>query len=207
LSTTIPIYFEQEWITVLWVIETFVLTVLAFELDKKSLKIASYILAGLTTLKILFIDSWNLNEFNINSLITSTRFFAFLITILAFYILVIYLERKKLKNEDIIPKVYTWLALLLTTILIILESKRFWITLWWAIVASIILITGFGFKKQYLRLQGIALFGLVILKVFLYDTSELETIYRTISFILLGVLLLSASFIYTKYKDRLKDVF
>jgi len=51
-----------------------------------------------------------------------------------------------------------------------------------------------------LRLQAIALFGIAILKIFIYDLSFLETLYRIFSFVGLGVVLLAVSYLYQRYR-------
>jgi len=42
---------------------------------------------------------------------------------------------------------------------------------------------------------------LTLLKLFFYDIAELDTISKTVVFVSLGVLLLTISFLYNKYKD------
>lgn len=69
--------------------------------------------------------------------------------------------------------------------------------------ALVLLFIGFMQKKKYLRISAIVLFGVTILKLFFYDLSSLSTISKTIVLVLLGVLLLLASFLYNKYKDLL----
>ena len=81
-----------------------------------------------------------------------------------------------------------------------------WISVGWGVLALAIMAVGFIYRKRYLRIQGIIILLLTILKVFLYDTENLKTIYRTASYITLGVILLLASFAYTKYKERLKEI-
>ena len=54
-----------------------------------------------------------------------------------------------------------------------------------------------------LRLCGLATMGVCLPKLFLYDLRHLETPYRILSFVLLGMLLIAASWIYTRYKSRL----
>ena len=49
--------------------------------------------------------------------------------------------------------------------------------------------------------MGLILFGLAILKVFLYDLSNLEMGYRIVSFIVLGIIALLGAFLYNKYKE------
>jgi uncharacterized membrane protein len=70
----------------------------------------------------------------------------------------------------------------------------------WLVVSSILIIIGIWKKMWILRITAIVLFGVAILKMFLYDLSFLDTVYRIISFIGLGLILLAASFAYQKYK-------
>jgi uncharacterized membrane protein len=70
----------------------------------------------------------------------------------------------------------------------------------WLVVSSVLIVTGIWKKIRIIRITAIVLFGMAILKMFIYDLSFLDTIYRIISFIGLGLILLAASFIYQKYK-------
>lgn len=45
--------------------------------------------------------------------------------------------------------------------------------------------------------------GVAVLKVFLYDLSNLQTPFRIISFIVLGLILFGASYLYARFKDRI----
>ncbi|MEJ7676785.1 MAG: hypothetical protein WKG06_02685 [Segetibacter sp.] len=47
------------------------------------------------------------------------------------------------------------------------------------------------------------LFSVTLFKLFFYDLASLSTISKTIVLVLLGILLLFASFLYNKYKDLL----
>lgn len=71
----------------------------------------------------------------------------------------------------------------------------------WALYAS--LLTGVGIIKRLrgARVLGILLLGATVLKVFLVDLSELQTFYRIISFIVLGLLLLAVSYGYNRFKQ------
>ncbi|HEX6770666.1 MAG TPA: DUF2339 domain-containing protein, partial [Acidobacteriaceae bacterium] len=57
-----------------------------------------------------------------------------------------------------------------------------------------------GFRRQsaLLRWQGLVLLAVTIFKVFLLDTSTLTRGYRSISFLVLGALLLGVSFAYQR---------
>ena len=56
-------------------------------------------------------------------------------------------------------------------------------------------------KKKHLRISAMVLFGITLFKLFFYDLASLSTISKTIVLVLLGILLLFASFLYNKYKD------
>jgi uncharacterized membrane protein len=58
-------------------------------------------------------------------------------------------------------------------------------------------------NKKHLRISAMLLFGITLLKLFFYDLASLSTISKTVVLVLLGILLLFASFLYNKYKDLL----
>lgn len=70
----------------------------------------------------------------------------------------------------------------------------------WLVYSIALMVYGFVRRVSPVRIAAIILFGVTILKIFLYDLSFLETLYRIFSFIGLGVILLVASYLYTKYK-------
>jgi len=59
-------------------------------------------------------------------------------------------------------------------------------------------------KTTQERFLAIALFGIVIVKVFLVDTANLGNLYRFFSFIVLGCFLLLVGYLYYRYQDRLR---
>ena len=74
----------------------------------------------------------------------------------------------------------------------------------WAIEGVALLIAGFPLRDRVLRLSGLSLFLVCILKLFLYDLRQLETFYRIVSFIVLGLILVSVSWIYTRFRSRIE---
>ena len=52
-----------------------------------------------------------------------------------------------------------------------------------------------------LRYAGLILFLVVVLKVFFVDLDRLDSFYRIIAFIILGILTLAGSFMYLKYRE------
>jgi len=77
------------------------------------------------------------------------------------------------------------------------------LSVFWSVYAVIVLGIGFARLIAPLRYLAIALFGITVIKVFIVDLSHLEMIYRIVSFIVLGVLLLAASFLYQQLSARI----
>lgn len=73
----------------------------------------------------------------------------------------------------------------------------------WAIYSVALVVVGFVKRHAPSRILAIVLFFVTILKVFIFDLSSLENIYRIISFIGLGIILLLVSFLYTRFKDQI----
>jgi len=65
---------------------------------------------------------------------------------------------------------------------------------------------GFALRERICRLQGLALLLFCILKLFVYDLRNLETMYRILSFVALGLILLGVSWIYTRFREHVKKL-
>lgn len=80
------------------------------------------------------------------------------------------------------------------------QSYKLGLSILWGIYAVFLIVYGIWKKKKSLRIAAIALFGITLAKLFLYDISHLDTLARTIVFISLGLMMLIISFLYNKYK-------
>jgi uncharacterized membrane protein len=76
------------------------------------------------------------------------------------------------------------------------------LSLLWTAYAAILILLGIKRRAPLLRWQALVLFGLVVAKVFFYDSSYLERFYRIISFLILGLVLLVVSFVYQSKVPR-----
>ncbi len=75
------------------------------------------------------------------------------------------------------------------------------VSILWAMFAFAWLLRGIWRNHRVLRYAGLIFFAIVIGKVFFRDLAELDSFYRIIAFIILGVLVLAGSFIYLKYRE------
>ena len=73
----------------------------------------------------------------------------------------------------------------------------------WATYALAMLVVGFWRSVRSLRLAALGLFGLTALKLVLVDMAEVQEVYRIVSFLVLGVLMIVASYLYHRVEKRL----
>jgi len=80
------------------------------------------------------------------------------------------------------------------------------ISVLWALFASGLMALGFARSNRPARYASFGLFGLTLAKVFLMDMAELRAIHRIVSFLILGLLLVVASFFYSRFRSRIAMV-
>lgn len=68
----------------------------------------------------------------------------------------------------------------------------------WMAYGAMLMIIGFLRRSAFVRWQALILIAVTIVKVFVYDVSQLDRAYRIVSFIVLGALLLAISFVYQR---------
>ena len=75
----------------------------------------------------------------------------------------------------------------------------------WMGYGAVVMLAGFLLRWAALRWQALAIVAVAIVKVFTYDVANLEQVYRIVSFIALGLLLLTISFAYQRDWLRLRE--
>jgi len=163
----------------------------------------SYILAV-----IAFWRSWTTNFYAPESFGgVSGRVATGAFMIACFYIAQLLIPRKSVEEIGIEKHARTFYSLLATALLAVLlfyEVSGSVLTVAWGIEGVALLIAGFPLSDRVQRLSGLALFLVCILKLFVYDLRHLETMYRILSFIVLGLMLVSVSWVYTRFRDRIQ---
>ncbi|HET7293790.1 MAG TPA: DUF2339 domain-containing protein, partial [Vicinamibacteria bacterium] len=77
------------------------------------------------------------------------------------------------------------------------------ISVLWSLFATALLASGLGFRNRALFYAAYALFGVAALKVVFVDLAALHTIYRILSFLALGVLLMAGAWLNIRFRARL----
>ncbi len=83
------------------------------------------------------------------------------------------------------------------------DATKLGLSILWGVYALLLIVLGIRGAKKYLRIAAICVLGVTLLKLFVYDVSDLPTIPKTILFISLGLLMLIVSFLYNRYKGAI----
>jgi hypothetical protein len=75
------------------------------------------------------------------------------------------------------------------------------VSAWWLIFAAALIFFGFTRSIKPLRVAGLGVAGLAVVKVIFFDLSSLDALYRVGSVFLLGLVMLSLAYLYYRY-DR-----
>jgi uncharacterized membrane protein len=82
------------------------------------------------------------------------------------------------------------------------QTPQVLLSAFWSAVGLAAVVLGLVRDDKRVRLAGLGLLGLAAAKVIVYDLSELDEIYRVLSFVALGLLLLSGAFAYQRIRHE-----
>ena len=78
------------------------------------------------------------------------------------------------------------------------------LSLLWAVYAAVLIVLGVVRRWRWVRLAGLALLAVPVVKLFAYDSQTLEQEYRVIAFIALGLILLAGGLLYQRYSRAVR---
>jgi uncharacterized membrane protein len=99
---------------------------------------------------------------------------------------------------------YSLLGTVLLAVLLYYQVSASVLTVAWGAEGVALLVSGFPLRDRVLRLSGLALLLFCILKLFVYDLRYLETLPRIFSFVALGLILVSVSWLYTRFREHVQ---
>ena len=76
----------------------------------------------------------------------------------------------------------------------------------WGLIGLTLLVLGVARRSSRLRYAGLALFGLTLAKIFLFDLAELSSVARAASFVAVGGLLLAGGVLVQRLSQREVDI-
>ncbi len=208
VTLAIPIRLEGKWITLAWAVEGAVLLWSGLQAAQPYLRAAGGVLFAIVALRLLAYD------ISAARVVFNARFLTFAVAVACFAAALRFARERwaSLGGSErnlfaVLAVAINFLALWALSLEVrdALEggwegrlAKQLGLSVLWAGYAALLLVLGVRRSSALLRWQALALFGVTVVKVFLYDLAELERAYRIVSFLVLGVLLVVVSFFYQR---------
>jgi len=214
VTLVIPVQLDGKWMTMAWAIEGAILIWVGFRTQVSHFRWAGLALFAVVASRLLLFPIHG-----IQPLLLNQRFglFAMIIACFTAGIWCSGSHKSRLNGEERLAFAVVGLCANVVTLWALsCEVWDYWgpsgyederrsdlaqqlgLSLLWTAYATGLVAAGVRWTNKGLRWQGLALLGFVAAKVFLYDLSSLEAIYRIVSFMVLGLLLLGVSFFYQR---------
>jgi len=104
------------------------------------------------------------------------------------------------------PEQFMFFApVLLLTLTLALKMRAGMVTVSWGLEGILIMLLALALNERSFRLTGLVLLLLSVAKVLAIDAWGLAPRDRYVTFIILGAALLLASFLYSKYRDAIRQ--
>jgi len=84
-------------------------------------------------------------------------------------------------------------------------ASGFYLTASWSLLALGLFSAGLFLRERMYRWVGLGILACALGRVVIFDVWKLEAIYRILSFMALGIVLLVLGFIYSKYQEKIKE--
>ena len=85
------------------------------------------------------------------------------------------------------------------------QPSGFYLTASWSLLALALFTAGIALRERMYRWLGLGILACALGRVMIIDVWKLETLYRILSFLALGIVLLVLGFIYNKYQEKLRE--
>ncbi|MGB6385119.1 MAG: DUF2339 domain-containing protein [Terriglobales bacterium] len=225
ITIAIPIRLDGHWITVGWLVESAILLWIADRIEVRFLHYLATIALALGVARLLIFDNFVVDTLLLNSRMATYLLAVAALALLAWFSLrresegdrqiaaiavlaVSVLALVGLSREigDYYARqtsaswkgVTSWAPAAAADRRRIAIAEDFSYSALWMGYGAFLMVIGFWRKSAFFRWQALFLIAATIVKVFVYDISQLDRGYRVLSFIILGVLLLAVSFVYQK---------
>jgi uncharacterized membrane protein len=106
-------------------------------------------------------------------------------------------------DEHFLKRTLAGFSLFLFIIFIAFKWEGVTVTLLWLLTAVLVFALGVYRRSVPVRMTGILIIGLTLLKLLVLDSQSFSPVQKIIAYVVLGVLLLVVSFFYQKFKKQL----
>jgi len=225
VTLAIPVQLESNWITLAWAMEAVALVWASFETLAPRLRALSWVVFGLAVVRYLVLDTpW---EYRAEFTPVFNRFFLGTLALAACFGAAAYLMQHVgragllagLIGAGVLwfgstVEAYTYFDALAraemqrpsadsaAVVRHLRWAGQLTLTVLWTSFAGA--LTALGFRRQVgaLRVAGLVLFGITLVKVVFFDIAELQQFYRILALLALGLVLMAVAWAYQRAMRR-----
>ena len=232
ISLEIGDFYHNGWLPVAWSVLGCIALCVALWAQHLSLRVMVYLTFAVTVIRLLTVDT--AVDVTVYDPLINMRVLAFIVSILALAFGALMLSRYHNGVRDTerrimtpaLASVATGLGFWVMSAEVLdffnqrlasvgdrageqretLENmQRVALSVSWIMYAVGMLVHGIIRRARATRIAAIVLFAVIILKIFLYDTANLDNLYRFVSYGTLGVILLIVGFLYNRFRERITE--
>jgi hypothetical protein len=214
LTLAVPIQLSGFRITMAWALEAAALSWLAARTRSQALRAATLLVFLMVSARLLIVDVDALAEQSTYWLIANQRFLTFATAAASFGAAAWWMRQASARDAPLAAacyvaahaallgglclEAYEWVAR--SGAQNIPSGQSMAVSVLTALYAIFLVAAGVVTRSLISRLLGLVLVTLVVAKLYLYDVWLLGRLHRIIAFAALGLLLLTLSFIYSRYR-------
>ncbi len=233
LTVAVPVEFDGPWVSAAWAAQGVVLVWLSFIQGMRQLRWAGIAILTLLIFWLVFYDPTYLpgagrdSDFRVNWPVVNWYFFPFAAAVVALYMAAYcwwrWQERLAYSWERQLVPVLLVAANVLTLSALSVEIMEsvypgfpgltpeardniisLGLSVFWALYAAILIVLGIVLRNRWLRLGGLGLLAVPVVKLFAYDAFEMDQVYRVAAFVGLGGLLVIGGFLYQRHSRAIR---
>jgi hypothetical protein len=85
------------------------------------------------------------------------------------------------------------------------KASGFYLTASWSLLALGLFACGIALRERVYRWLGLGILACSLGRIVIFDVWKLETVYRILSFMALGIVLLVLGYVYSRYQEKIKE--
>ena len=214
LTLAAPLQFSAWRITMAWALEGAALSWIGSRFKERRMLAASMALFVLALFRLVSVDAWIYPPTVPYSIFFNDRFFTFGLSAVCLWLAALWMEdSKELRLAAYIGGHFVMLWALTQEVLgwvdrsaerdNLVSVETISVSILYAVYAFIFIGIGVATRSKVNRIAGLGLIGVVVLKLYLFDVWQLSRVHRTIAFVVLGILLMSTSFLYSRFRGMI----
>jgi uncharacterized membrane protein len=203
-TASVPLKLTSRWVECLWGLEVAALVRLGLQFRRWTYRVFAIVLAVLLVPRLL-LELMGTATIVILSHPVSQRLLIILTAVGSYGAAAAAYRLERFRVSQGVSgnqcfHLYASLASFFLTCLVAAEVAARWLSLALALDGMGLLALGFWVKDRVLRTGGLIVFAILVLKILLVDLAQAETIYRILSFLAAGAVMLAASYAYARFE-------